>query len=78
MVEYVGTPAPDVALVLHHTGGMKGKAVLDKLRKAGADEVKAAALKKWELPKWVQTEFRRHHKTKIDEDAAAALVDAVG
>ena len=77
LVEYVGTPAPDVVLVLHHTGGMKGKATLDKLRKAGADEVKAAAPKRWELPGWVQTEFRRHRK-KIDKDAAAALIDALG
>ena len=46
-------PVPDVALVLHHTGGQRGKAVLDKLRKAGVHEVKAEALKKWELPKWV-------------------------
>jgi DNA polymerase-3 subunit delta len=77
LVDYVGSPATDVALVLHHTGGVRGKAVLDKLRKAGAKEVKAEALKKWDLPKWVVTEFR-HHKTKISESAAAALVDAVG
>ena len=77
LVAYVTAPAPDVVLVLHHTGGMKGKAVLDKLRKAGADEVKAAAPKRWEFPGWVQTEFRRHRK-KIDKDAAAALVDALG
>ena len=36
-------PAPDVALVLHHAGGVKGKAVLDKLRAAGVIEVKALA-----------------------------------
>ena len=51
---------PTSRCVLHHTGGMKGKAVLDKLRKAGADEVKAGRSKKWELPGWVVTEFRRH------------------
>lgn len=77
LVEYVAAPVDDVALVLHHTGGQRGKAVLDKLRKAGAHEVKAEALKKWELPKWVIAEFR-HHKTKVSEPAAAALVDAVG
>ncbi|MEP6666691.1 MAG: DNA polymerase III subunit delta [Nocardioidaceae bacterium] len=77
LVDYVGSPAADVALVLHHTGGMKGKAVLDKLRKAGADEVKAQPLKKYELPGWVQAEFR-HVKRKIDQDAATALVDALG
>jgi DNA polymerase-3 subunit delta len=77
LLEYVASPAPDVALVLHHTGGVRGKAVLDKIRTAGAKEVKAEALKKWELPRWVVGEFR-HHKTKVSESAAAALVDAVG
>ena len=77
LLGYVATPVGDVALVLHHTGGVKGKAVLDKLRKAGAVEVKAAAPKRWELPGWVQSEFRRHKK-KIDKDGAAALVDALG
>jgi DNA polymerase-3 subunit delta len=74
---YVGEPAPDVALVLHHTGGPKGKALLDRLRKAGAVEVKAEALKSWELPKWVIAEFASHKK-RVSETTAKALVDAVG
>lgn len=77
LVAYVASPAPDVALVLHHTGGVKGKAVLDRLRAAGVMEVKATPMKKWELPGWLVGEFR-HHKATIDESAAAALVDAVG
>lgn len=77
IVGYVASPAPDVALVLQHTGGVKGKGTLDKLRQAGAVEVKAPALKKWELPKWVITEFRAHH-AKIGETTAGQLVEAVG
>ncbi len=77
LLRYVDQPAPDVALVLHHTGGPKGKAVLDKLRAAGVVEVKAVSLKKWELPAWVVSEFR-HHQATVSESAAAALVDAVG
>jgi DNA polymerase-3 subunit delta len=77
LISYVADPAPDVALLLHHTGGVKGKAVLDKLRAAGAVEVKATPMKKWELPAWLVGEFR-HHKATISEAAAAALVDAVG
>lgn len=77
LVAYVETPADDVALVLHHTGGVKGKAVLDRLRKAGASEVKAAPPKRWELPQWVMEEFRSHQQ-RIDERAATALVDAIG
>ncbi len=77
VVAYVSAPAPDVALVLHHTGGVKGKALLDKLRGAGAVEVKANPLKKWELATWVAAEVRGH-KARIDERAASALVDSVG
>jgi DNA polymerase III subunit delta len=77
LMAYVAQPSPDVALLLHHTGGVKGKAVLDKLRAAGAVEVKATPMKKWELPGWVVGEFR-HHGATIGESAAAALVDAVG
>jgi DNA polymerase-3 subunit delta len=77
LLEYVAVPASDVALVLHHTGGVKGRATLDKLRKAGVVEVKADALKAWELPKWVTAEFRSHRK-RVTEGTAKALVDAVG
>ena len=77
LVAYVAHPADDVALVLHHTGGVKGKAVLDQLRKAGAAEVKATPPKRWELPGWVVAEFRSH-RAKIDEKGAGALVEAVG
>jgi DNA polymerase-3 subunit delta len=77
LADYVAAPAPDVALVLHHSGGVRGKAVLDRVRKAGAHEVAAQALKRKELPGWVVSEFRRH-KTTISEPAAAALVEAVG
>lgn len=77
LLAYVESPAPDVALVLHHTGGVKGKALVDRLRKTGVAEVKAEALKAWELPKWVLAEFRSHKK-RASEATAKALVDAVG
>ena len=77
LLAYVADPAGDVALVLHHTGGVKGKAVLDKIRTAGATEIKAQPPKKWELPGWVTAEFKRH-SASVTKSAAAALVDAVG
>jgi len=77
LLSYVAHPAPDVALLLHHSGGVKGKAVLEKLRSAGVVEVTAVPMKKWELPGWLVGEFR-HHGATINEPAAAALVDAVG
>jgi DNA polymerase-3 subunit delta len=78
LVDYAGSPAEDVALVLVHSGGPKGSGVLTKLRKsAGVTEVKTAALTAREFPNFVTNELRGH-KVKIDADAAAFLVQAVG
>ncbi|WP_405057299.1 DNA polymerase III subunit delta [Kribbella sp. NBC_01505] len=77
VIEYAGAPAEDVLVVLVHSGGQKGKGVLDKLRKASVTEVVATAPKAWELPQFVSGEIRLHGGS-IDERAATALVDAVG
>jgi DNA polymerase-3 subunit delta len=75
---YVLAPEPDTAVVFVHNGGVKGKALLDAIRKAGADVVECKALK-WESDKvsFVLAEFRRGGR-RIGQEAAAALVDAVG
>lgn len=77
LLEYAGSPAEDVLVVLVHSGGQKGKAFLDKLRKAGATEVIATAPKAWELPQFVVGEIRLLGGS-MDDRGAAALVDAVG
>jgi DNA polymerase-3 subunit delta len=77
LVEYTGSPSDDVLVVLVHSGGQKGKGVLDKLRKASVNEVVATAPKTWELPQFVVGEIRLLGGA-IDERAATALVDAVG
>lgn len=70
-------PVPDLALVLVHGGGNKGKALLDKVKKAGAEVVDAPAAKAWELPQFVSAEVRRGGGA-IDQPAAQFLVEAVG
>lgn len=77
LVEYAGSPAGDVAVVLVHSGGQKGKTLLDQLRKAKVNEVVASAPKSWELPKFVANEIRSLGGS-VDERASSALVDAVG
>jgi len=78
LVEYATAPADDVGLVLVHSGGAKGKGLLDKLRKQPTvTEVKSAALKPSDYPRFVATEVRSHGG-RIAEDAAAMLVQAVG
>ena len=74
----LGDPPENAALVLVHPGGVKGKALLDSARKAGAVVLEAKQLK-WENEKvrFAQSEFTAARR-KITADAAAALVDAVG
>ena len=64
-------PPEGAALVLVHPGGVKGKALLDAARKAGAVVVEAKAIK-WESDKvrFAQSEFAAAHR-KITADAAA-------
>jgi len=77
LVAYAQDPAPDVALILVHAGGPKGKRLLDLLRKAKVHEVAAEPPKPWELSRFVAAEVRQNRGT-ITDDAAEFLVDAVG
>ena len=78
MVDYAASPADEVGLVLVHSGGQKGKGLVDKLRKQKAvTELKSAALKPSELPRFVSAEVRSHGG-RIAEDAAELLVGSVG
>ena len=70
-------PGDDLCLTLVHGGGQKGKGLLDKLKKAKVPDVEAAPIKSWEVPKWVRAEARSI-RVGMDEEAAHALVDAVG
>lgn len=70
-------PGPDLCLILRHRGGVKGKGLLDKLKKAKVPTEAVTAPKAWELPKFVMAEARLQ-KVTLNQDAAAALVTAVG
>lgn len=77
IVDLARHPQPDLALILIHPGGVKGKALLDALKKAHVDTVDCPDIKPWELPQFVQAEARRAG-ARLAPDAAKALVDAVG
>jgi len=78
LLGYAAAPVEDVALVLVHGGGPKGSGVLNKLRKLGpVTESKSGDLRASEYPSFVAAEVRSHGST-IDNEAAAALVQAVG
>lgn len=78
LLDYCGSPAEDVALVLVHGGGQKGTGVLAKLRKvATVTEAKSQQVKASDFPRFVGSEVRSHG-SRIDDEAAAVLVQAVG
>lgn len=70
-------PPDDLCLVMTHPGGVKGKGLLDRLKKAKVETTEAAAIKAWELGKFVEAEAR-HAKVRLGNGAAQALVDALG
>lgn len=77
IVELAERTPDEVALVLVHGGGIKGKNLLDKLKKLKLQVINAPAVKAWELPAFVENEVKRHGG-RIDPDAVAGLVDGVG
>ncbi|MGC3992949.1 MAG: DNA polymerase III subunit delta [Propionicimonas sp.] len=70
-------PGPDLALVVAHGGGNKGRGVVDRLRKARVEVQDYATIKPWELPQFVTREARELDG-RTDIAGANALVDAVG
>ncbi|PZG42325.1 DNA polymerase III subunit delta [Spongiactinospora gelatinilytica] len=78
VVKYTARPAEGIVLVLAHPGGVKGKALVDGVKKAGAQVLTVSKItKSGERLDFVKGEIRRAGRT-IAPDAAQALVDAVG
>ncbi|WP_336204917.1 DNA polymerase III subunit delta [Nonomuraea sp. LPB2021202275-12-8] len=78
VVAYAKRPSDDVVLVLAHPGGVKGKALVDGVKKAGAKVVTVNKVTKaGERLEFVKGEVKRAGRN-ISADAAQALLDAVG
>ncbi len=78
ILDYARSPEPDVVLVVSHAGGAKGKAFADGLTGAGARVVSAAKISRHrERVEFVRSEFSRAGG-RCPEDAAEALIAAVG
>lgn len=79
LAAYAAEPSPDVAVILVHAGGQKGKKLLDQLRSTGAvTEVKIEAPKyERDFVGWARRESR-DVGAPLDEAAATLLVQAVG
>ena len=75
---YLAAPDPDVAVVVTHKGGQRGKRVLDALKKARCEVVDAPALKSdRDKAEFAMREFTAAGRT-ARPDAVHALVEAVG
>jgi DNA polymerase-3 subunit delta len=78
ILDYARDPDGDVQLVVTHAGGAKGKAFADGLKAAGASVVAAAKLTRHrERVDFVRAEFARLGG-RCPDDAAEALIAAVG
>jgi DNA polymerase III subunit delta len=77
MIELAATPVADLAVILVHGGGPKGKPLLDKLKAAEVEVIDCPPVKTWELPQFVSAEAKLLGTT-VEPGAAQALVDAVG
>lgn len=78
VVSYAAHPSDDTVLVLVHPGGVKGKALVDGVKKAGAHLVTVNKVTKaGERLDFVKSEIKRMGRG-IASDAAQALLDAVG
>jgi DNA polymerase-3 subunit delta len=76
--EFCSNPDPTVELVLWHKGGVKGKALLEKIKKLKPEVIAVDAIKKdGEKAQFVHDEFARAGR-KVTVDAVQALVDSLG
>ncbi len=78
LLRYAADPDPDLCLIVRHAGGAKGKALADGLKAAGATVVPATKVTRpRDRVTFVRDEVRRLGG-RCGEDAAEALITAVG
>jgi DNA polymerase-3 subunit delta len=78
VLAYLAAPADEVTLVVAHKSGLRGKKVLDILKKAGARVIDTSVIKSdADKVQFAANEFRRQGR-KATPDAVRALVEAVG
>jgi DNA polymerase III subunit delta len=78
LTRLAGSPAPDVILVITHSGGARNKALLTDLAAAGARRVDCPVIKRFgDRMDFLRAEFGRAGR-KADDGGLRALLDAVG
>lgn len=78
LLSFLGSPEPDITLVVTHKSGQRGKKVLDTLKKSQCRVVEAPAIKSdRDKSDFVTHEFRAARR-KATPGAVRALIEAVG
>jgi DNA polymerase-3 subunit delta len=78
LLDYLAAPADEITLVVTHKGGMRGRKVLDTLKKAGARVIDCPLIKSdGDKTAFATNEFRSQGR-KATHDAVRELVQAVG
>ena len=77
VVAFAQTPSGELALVLVHPGGVKGKGLLDRLKKARVTTIDCPTIKAWEVPAFAVGEARLLGG-RLDKAVAERLVEALG
>mgnify|MGYP001792249009 FL=1 len=78
LVDYLAAPADEITLVVTHKGGMRGRKILDTMKKAGARVIDCPLIKSdGDKTAFATNEFRSQGR-KATHDAVRALVQAVG
>ena len=78
VASYLENIDENLTLVLWHKGGVKGKALVDKIKKAKAELITAEVIKKdSEKSDFIRNEFKRLER-KVSTEAISALIDSLG
>jgi len=78
LLDYLAAPADEITLVVTHKGGVRGKKMLDTIKKAGARVIDCPLIKSdGDKTAFATNEFRSQGR-KATHDAVRALVQAVG
>ena len=78
VIDYLAAPVPDVTLVLQHTGGARGRRVLEAAQAADALVVACESVKRDSDKAALVTDELRRAGRRADPAAVRALVEALG
>lgn len=78
LARYAAAPVPDTVLILTHSGGAKGKGLLDALRRGDANMISCPKITRFgDRMDFVRQEFRRAGRSAA-ETGVRALIESVG